>query len=455
MGAADFGEPRGRGRIETVTSLLAFIFVIGVLVFVHELGHFMLARRIGVRVLTFSLGFGPKLLAFTRGDTEYCVSAIPLGGYVKMAGENPEEQRTGADDEFMSKSKWQRFQVLVMGPLMNIVLAVVVMTFVLYHGAEVPAYEQQPAVVGTVDDGSPAERVGIQPGERIVTVAGRAIETWEQLFVAVMPRAEREVAIVVRGPGGDRTLQVTPDAQTEFEMGDIGVAPLMQPQIRSVNPGDPASEAGILVGDVIEAIDGDAVTSAELVERINASAGTPLTLTIRRNDTRQDLEVTPAESGDIGLIGVSISPYEVRIVEPGFVEAFQMSLERNYEWSGLIFQTLWGLVTTETSPRQLMGPVGIAQLSGASAELGWVALFSLMSMISLNLGILNLLPIPVLDGGHIAIMALEGVTRQDFSVRMKERVLLAGFVVLMMLMVTVIYNDLTRVAWIEELMIWR
>ena len=438
-----------------MTSLLAFIFVIGVLVFVHELGHFMLARRIGVRVLTFSLGFGPKLLAFTRGDTEYCVSAIPLGGYVKMAGENPEEQRTGADDEFMSKSKWQRFQVLVMGPLMNIVLAVVVMTFVLYHGAEVPAYEQQPAVVGTVDDGSPAERVGIQPGERIVTVAGRAIETWEQLFVAVMPRAEREVAIVVRGPGGDRTLQVTPDAQTEFEMGDIGVAPLMQPQIRSVNPGDPASEAGILVGDVIEAIDGDAVTSAELVERINASAGTPLTLTIRRNDTRQDLEVTPAESGDIGLIGVSISPYEVRIVEPGFVEAFQMSLERNYEWSGLIFQTLWGLVTTETSPRQLMGPVGIAQLSGASAELGWVALFSLMSMISLNLGILNLLPIPVLDGGHIAIMALEGVTRQDFSVRMKERVLLAGFVVLMMLMVTVIYNDLTRVAWIEELMIWR
>jgi regulator of sigma E protease len=152
---------------------------------------------------------------------------------------------------------------------------------------------------------------------------------------------------------------------------------------------------------------------------------------------------------------VSISAYEVRIVEPTFIRACQMSLERNYEWSGLIFQTLWGLITAETSPRQLMGPVGIAQLSGASAQIGWVALFSLMSMISLNLGILNLLPIPVLDGGHIFIMALEGVSRHELSVRMKERMLLAGFVVLMMLMVTVIYNDLTRISWIEDLMIWR
>ena len=438
-----------------MTSLLAFIFVIGVLVFVHELGHFLMARRIGVRVLTFSLGFGPKLLAFTRGDTEYCVSAIPLGGFVKMAGENPEEKRTGADDEFMSKSKWQRFQVLVAGPVMNLVLAVVVMTFVLYNGAEVPAYEQQPAVVGVVLEGSPAERVGIQPGERIVSVAGRATDTWEELFVAVMPRAEREVAIVVRGLGGDRTLQVTPDAQTEFEMGDIGVAPVMQPQIRSVTPGEPADVGGVLPGDVIEAVAGEPVTSNELIERINASADTPLTLTVRRGDTRRDLVVTPAESGDVGLIGVSVSAYEVRIVEPGFVEAMQMSVERNYEWSGLIFQTLWGLVTTETSPKQLMGPVGIAQLSGASAELGLVALFSLMSMISLNLGILNLLPIPVLDGGHIAIMAVEGITRQDFSIRMKERMLVAGLVVLAALMVTVIYNDLTRVSWIEELMIWR
>ena len=438
-----------------ITSLLAFMFVIGVLVFVHELGHFMAARRIGIRVLTFSLGFGPKLLKFQRGDTEFCLSAIPLGGYVKMAGENPDDKRTGGDDEFLSKTKWERFQVLIMGPVMNIALAIVVMTLVLYQGAEVPAYEDEPPVVGTVVEGSAAERVGIGVGDRIVEVAGRAIDTWEDLLLAVMPRADREISVVVRDASGERTLLVTPDAQTEFEMGDLGVGPVMQPQIRSVSRGEPAETAGIQVGDVIEAVEGKAMSSEELVERINASAGEPLRLTLRRDEALKDVVVTPALEGDVGLIGVSISPYEVRVVEPGMLEAVQLSLEQNYEWSGLIFRTLWGLFTTETSPKQLVGPVGIAQLSGEYAEIGFVALLSLMSMISLNLGILNLLPVPVLDGGHIVIMALEGVSRRDFSMRAKERMLVVGFVVLMMLMVTVIYNDLTRIAWIERFMLWR
>ncbi len=438
-----------------MTGIFAFLFVIGVLVFVHELGHFMAARRIGVRVLTFSLGFGPKLLKFTRGDTEYCVSAIPLGGYVKMAGENPDDQRTGSEDEFLSKTKWERFQVLIMGPAMNVILAIVVMTFVLYQGAEVPSYETQQPVVGTVVEGSAAERVGIQVGDRIVRVADRAVETWEDVFLAVMPRADKEIEVVVRNAAGERTLKVTPDSQTSFEMGDLGVGPTMRPQIRAVTSGEPADLAGIQVGDVVEELEGDVLSSDELVERINAHPGESLRLTVRRGERRQDILVTPALKGDIGLIGVSLSPYEVRTIEPGFVEAFQLSLERNYEWSGLIFRTLIGLFTAETSPKQLVGPVGIAQLSGGAAEMGLVALLSLMSMISLNLGILNLLPIPVLDGGHIAIMALEGVSRRDFSLRVKERLLLVGFVALMMLMVTVIYNDLTRISWIERFMPWR
>ena len=439
-----------------LTSLLAFGFVIGVLVFVHELGHFMAARRIGVRVLTFSLGFGPKIVKFRRGDTEYCLSAIPLGGYVKMAGENQEDTRTGADDEFMSKSKWERFQVLIMGPVMNIALAIVVMTLVLYQGAEMPAYEEEPPVVGSIVEGSAAEGAGIRVGDRIVSVEGRPTETWSDLFVAVMPRADRVISVVVGEPGGtERTISVTPDSQTEFEMGDLGVGPIMEPQIRNVAPGDPADVAGLQVDDVIVAVGGDSVTSNELVERINGSPGQPLDFTVRRGDALREVEVTPALVGDVGLIGVSISPFVVRIIEPGFVEAFTLSLERNYEWSGLIFQTLIGLFTAETSPRQLVGPVGIAQLSGGAAELGLVALFSLLSMISLNLGILNLLPVPVLDGGHIVIMALEGVSRRDFSTQVKERMLLVGFVMLMTLMVTVIYNDLTRIAWLERLMPWR
>ena len=446
-----------------MTSLLAFLFVLGVLVFVHELGHFVLARRHGVRCLTFSLGFGPKLLQTKRGDTVYCISAIPLGGYVKMAGESPDDQREGKDDEFLSKTKWQRFQILIAGPAMNIILAVLVMTVVLYQGAQVPAYEQQPPIVGTVGEGSPAATAGIQPGDRILSVAGREVDTWEQLVYAVVPRADREIDVVVRRGSGVRTFPVTPIARTAYDLGDIGVGPDVSPQVVSMSSmssmssatSSAALEAGILVGDVIEAVEGNEVTMESLVEAINASANTSLTLQIRRDGVRQDIDVTPKLVGDVGLIGVGLSPFEVRIVEPGAFEAFTMSLEQNYEWSGLIFQTIWGLLTRDTSPTQLVGPVGIAQLSGDAAQVGWVTLFGLMSMISLNLGILNLLPIPILDGGHIFIMAMEGISRRDFSVRLKERMLLVGFVVLMILMVTVIYNDLTRVEWIERLMMWR
>ena len=439
-----------------MTSLLAFLFVLGVLVFVHELGHFVVARRLGVRVLTFSLGFGPKIVNVKRGDTEYCISVIPLGGYVKMAGESLGEARSGGDDEFMSKTKWERFLILIAGPAMNLILAVLVMWGVLYQGAEVPAYEQEPPVVGRVVEDSPAEQAGIRPGEQIVSVAGRAVETWDDLFVAVMPRAEREIPVVVRDRlGRERTLDVVPAARTEYEMGDLGVGPEMRPQIINVAPGDPADRAGLQVGDVIVAIDGADVAGGDFVDRIGNSAGTPLAFTVQRGGRTEQVRVTPEMQGDRAMIGVGFSPYELRVMEPGFFEAFSMSLERNYEWSGLIFQTLAGLVTAETSPRQLVGPVGIAQLSGGAAQVGWVALFSLMAMISLNLGILNLLPIPILDGGHIFIMAMEGVSRRDFSMRVKERMLLAGFVVLMMLMVTVIYNDLTRIEWIEALMPWR
>ena len=250
-------------------------------------------------------------------------------------------------------------------------------------------------------------------------------------------------------------MTVRPTAQGRYEIGDIGVLPDVSPSVRSVVPGDPADRAGVKAGDVVVAVDGERVIFARhLAEAISRNGGKQIELLIRRGADELRVPVTPEQRGDRGLIGVSISE-ETRTFKPGPIEAVRLSVEQNIASSGLIFRTLGGLFTGATSVRQLQGPVGIAQLSGESAQAGWVALLSLMAVISLNLGLLNLMPVPVLDGGHILIMALEGVARRDFSMQVKEKMLLAGFVVLMMLMVTVIYNDLTRVSWIERLMPWR
>jgi regulator of sigma E protease len=225
--------------------------------------------------------------------------------------------------------------------------------------------------------------------------------------------------------------------------------------VRSVQPGSAAEKAEMKADDIVLAVDGKPIAfSYQLKEAIAKHPAEPITLSIVRNGEKQTIQATPARNGKEGLLGISIADQTVKI-KPGIGQAISLSVRKNIEYSRLIFQTLWGLFTRETSPKQLMGPVAIAQLSGESASLGWIALFSLMASISLNLGLLNLMPIPVLDGGHIFIMGLEGLARRDFSMRVKEKMLLAGFVVILTLMVTVIYNDLTRISWIERFMPWR
>jgi regulator of sigma E protease len=438
-----------------VTTLLAFAFVLGVLVFVHELGHFAMARWHGVRVLTFSLGFGPKIFKVKRGDTEYAISAVPLGGYVKMAGENPEEQRTGSPDEFLSKTKWQRFQILIMGPAMNVALAIVLLWVVLMQGAAVPAYQDEPVVIGVVNVDSPAARAGLRGGDRVLRVNNEETPTWEDFFMAVGGKADRDITLTVVREGREERIGVRPEPQTRYEIGDIGVLPDVYPSIESTIPGDPAERAGLQGGDTILSINGKRVVFSQHVqELIAANAEQPLEVRVRRDGQEQSFTVVPQKRDDIGMIGIRIQN-ESRTFKPGPMEAIGLSVTRNIESSALILKTLWGLITGEVSTRQLMGPIGIAQISGESAQAGWVSLFAIMAMISLNLGLLNLLPIPVLDGGHILIMGLETVARRDFSIQVKEKMFLAGFVLLMTLMVTVIYNDLTRISWIESLMPWR
>jgi regulator of sigma E protease len=447
-----------------MTTLLAFAFVLGVLVFVHELGHFLAAKRVGIRVLKFQLGFNPTVLSFRRGDTEYGIGALPLGGYVKMAGENPEEVERDTQgnvvrrsDEFLSKSKWQRFQVLIMGPTMNILLAVLLTALVLYQGVEKSAYDDQLPVVGSVAEGSPAAGAGVRAGDLIEAVNDHEVKSWEQLYISIGSRANREVNLRVRRDEQPITVKLTPHTvgQGRFEFGEIGVLPNVHPHLASVTPGDPGDRGGLKDGDVILAVEGKRTTfHYQMRELIASHPEKPMTVTVLRGGVQQTLTVTPDRHGTVGWLGVRPVD-DTTSFKPGAVQAVTMSVQRNIESAALIFQTLWGLVTREVSPKQLMGPVAIAQLSGESAQLGWIALFGLMASISLNLGLLNLMPIPVLDGGHILIMALEGLARRDFSLRVKEKMLLAGFVLILMLMVTVIYNDLTRIAWIERLMPWR
>jgi len=440
-----------------VTSIVAFTFVLGVLIFVHELGHFVMARRIGVRVLTFSLGFGPKLLSFRRGDTEYCVSAIPLGGYVKMAGESPDDARTGASDEFLSKTKWQRFQVLVMGPVMNLALAVIVMALVLYQGAQLPAFESQPVVVGGLVEQSVAAAAGVQVGDRIVSVEGEDVPHWRALTFAIATRTQRPTSLGINRDGKYIDLTVVPSSMDKYGTGGIGVLPWAHPQISEVRPNQPAAEAGLMAGDVVLAAGGEKnVVYDRLLVLIRGSEGKPLQFEVRRGTELHSVTVVPRMLEGGPKIGATIRRIETRTLKPGLIEAFKLSVEQNWEWSALIVKTLGGLFTRETSVKQLMGPVAIAGLSGEAAQQdSWIPLFTLMAMISLNLGLLNLMPIPVLDGGHIAILALESISRRDFSMKVKEKMLLAGFVLLLMLMVTVIYNDLMRIQWIERLVPWR
>jgi regulator of sigma E protease len=312
-------------------------------------------------------------------------------------------------------------------------------------------------VVGVVTADSVAARSDIKVGDRIVSVNGRPVSTWEQFLIAVGTKPDREVEIGLLRNGLEQTRKVTPAVvrQSRFEFGDVGVLPGVHPFVRSVQTGGAAEKADIKTGDVVLAVNDQPITfSYQLKEAIAKHPEQQITLTIQRDGTRQTVHATPARNGIEGLLGIGIGDDTVKI-KPGISQAITLSFEKNVEYSRLIFQTLWGLFTRETSPKQLMGPLAIAQLSGEAASLSWIALFSLMASISLNLGLLNLMPIPILDGGHIFIMALEGLARRDFSMRVKEKMLLAGFVLILMLMVTVIYNDLTRISWIERLMPWR
>jgi regulator of sigma E protease len=307
-------------------------------------------------------------------------------------------------------------------------------------------------VIGAFAENSAAAKAGLQLGDRVVTVDDEPVTNWDEYSTAIVPKAKRPVSIGYVRNGKAGFVTVVPAGQGKYELGNLGIQPTVRPEILALIKGQPADQAGLKVGDVIVAVEGTPdVPYEQLITAIKSRADQPLKLTIKRGDARQDVTVTPRLVGDKAMVGATFSFYETYTVKPGPIEAVKLSVLQNWDWTKQIGDTLRGLIMRDTSMKQLMGPVAIADLSGSAATAGWIPLFTLMAMISLNLGLMNLLPIPVLDGGHIAILALEGLARRDFSMKVKEKMLGAGFVLLMMLMLTVIYNDLMRIPWISKL----
>jgi regulator of sigma E protease len=433
--------------MEFLTKTAIAFGVLGIIIVIHELGHFIVAKLFKIKVETFSVGFGPRLFGIRRGETDYRISGFPLGGYVKMAGENPGDTVTGAPNEFMSKPKWQRFLVAAAGPAMNLVLALALLTGLYMRGTEVAEFTEGEAFVGVVEPGSAAAEAGIQTGDRIVAIDGKRDPNWEEVEARIMTNPDQSIPIVLDRKGEIIETTVTPRKLGRNDTGYSG----MQPEIRVTNviarvdPDTPAGKAGLQRGDEIVAVNSiDLKTSGRKVsEIIQGLSETTFPLTIRRDGKILEVPVTPKLEDGRRMIGVAFTIPTI-IVKENFAGAIARSVDKNIEYGTLIFQVLGKLVQREVPIKAVDGPIMILKQTGEFYELGFGPLLQLMAMISLNLGLMNLLPIPILDGGVMLLLLIEGIMRQDLSVAFKERVVQVSFVFLLTLMVFVLYNDVVK-----------
>jgi regulator of sigma E protease len=443
---------------------VSFIVVIGILILIHEMGHFLVARWTGVGVERFSIGFGPVLLRWRGKETEYVLSAIPMGGYVKMVGEeSPLEGGGGPVDDsskaFALKPLWARFLIVFAGPGMNFVLAAVIFAVVLGTLGR-PVW---PASVGKVTEGSPAAAAGLRTGDTIVAVNGEPIAYWEDLERAITASNGRPLELRVRRDGAERTVPVTPRLRTvpdpifrePRETWDVGAGPQLVPQISSVSPGSPAERAGLKPGDVVGAVAGQPVyTPEDLVEAIRTRPGQAFPVTVERDGKTLTLSVVPdpvkekspdGQEREVGRIQAGIATKAVRFEPYNPVQALGHGTTKTWDMTVLTVKGLWKLVSRQIDSSNIGGPIQIATEAGRQAKDGMASLALFTAIISVNLAVLNLLPVPMLDGGHLLFFIIEAILGRPLSLRKREVAQQVGFVLLMMLMVYALYNDLVRI----------
>lgn len=425
-------------------TILAFIFVFGILVFVHEFGHFFMAKLVGIRVEVFSFGYGKRLFGFRKGQTDYRVSLIPMGGYVKLLGEGMfEPARELAPDDMMAKPRWQRLLVMAMGSLMNILLAVVLVAVINGIGVPVAEYQDEKPVIGWIEAGSPAERAGLRVDDEIVRIGGRPVRTWHDVEIAVGSKPDRLVRLEILRDGQPLGIDLLTESVTRYQMGYAGFRGKILTQIQMVMTNSPAEKAGLEPGDVILTVEGQPVYYYQFIQALEKNPERELQFGIDRGGRALSLTVTPRREGNVGKIGIIQVPKSV-VRKYGFFAAIGHSVRENLKNVFLVIRFLKDLFTGEASTRQLGGPLEIANFSYAAFRMGWIALMSWIAVISLQLGILNLFPIPVFDGGQIFVLLVESLFRRDLGPKARTVWMQIGFVIFVALIVFVILNDIVK-----------
>lgn len=445
-------------------STVAFVVLVGLMVIVHEFGHFAVAKLCKVRVEAFSFGFGPRLFGVKYGDTDYKVCLLPLGGYVKMTGETPDQIQTGSTldpsldpsydpGSFLNHPRWQRILIGFAGPFANFVLALLLM--LIYFGwiNEVQSVQVKTTTLEWVAPDSAAARAGFQTGDVIQQFDHYNKPNWEKVFAGLKLNAGQTVQVTVDRDGQTVTFPFTVpnDAkEDDFDPSDAGLLAQYMTgpiEVQEVQPGTPADKAGLRVKDKIVSVDGHAFHSVNsLLAYMQTGKGTPIVLDVDRGGSDIKLTAQPAMlKGSTYMLGFAPMPVPYHQNPLPLRQAVAKSTTFCAENSFLIVEVLQRIFTHKIAVSQLAGPVGIARMAGDAAQTkGWYPKFGLAAEISLNLGILNLLPFPILDGGLILLLMIESVMRRDISIDVKERIYQAAFVVLVAFFVFVIFNDVTK-----------
>ena len=434
----------------SLIAILSVSVVLGIMIFVHEWGHFIAAKLLGVRVDVFSFGFGTRLWGVKRGDTDYRVSALPFGGYVRMAGDNPGEERTGADYEFLSKPRWARFLIAVAGPIMNLILAFVIFWGIFWFaGIPTPSYLREPADVAALPQYSAAP-AAIQAGDRILSINDVQTPSWAKvstLLSTVKPGDSLTFTVSRNGTPHTVVEAVPPSPKPDWS--DLVGYPPVPAVADEIAIGTPAEKAGMKPGDAFVSVNGHPIaTWMQLVDAVQNSDGHAVQFVVRRDGREVPFSIEPKRG--MGIDGQPV--WQIGVLPKAKDDFQKQSFGDSIKDAGVatangvnqIAEVLAGLFTGKVSVRELQGVVGIARESGRAAKRGFMDFNFLMALISLNLGLVNLLPIPILDGGHVLLLAIEGTLRRDLSLAVKERFVQVGLVFLLGIVAFAMYSDILK-----------